>query len=347
MVSKKTTASKLKASENKTDASVAEPKKKVSSSKSAAAKTSAVSKTNAKKATTKQLVTETNNVDVVGEVLSVKSPNNAKKSSRSAKAVEVKAETPAAVEKSKKTVSATTKRSSVKENAKIAEAKKFAEMKEHPVDIDTIDEACTQGCCGGAWCSWLHAYKNMFNFKGRTSRYEFWSFMLINIFVLLLFSLGLEFITSSMLSTVFGVVIYLIQIMVYLSIFTRRLHDAGYSAWKGFFRPLLISWVLTFASAFYIALYTPTNPYALQLSLLVAAVFLITYGYYCIKTFIAAGFFEEERNANVYGAASFIDDAHKMRGLRYASIYLLIIIFGYLISLSSVVYSTLQELYAY
>lgn len=341
MVSKKTTASKLNASEGKTDTSVAEPKKKASSSKSAA------SKSNAKKTATKQVVPETNNVDVVGEVLNVKSKNDAKKSSRTAKTVEVKAETPAAAEKSKKTVAANTKRSSVKENAKIAEAKKFAEMKEHPADIDTIDEACTQGCCGGAWCSWIHAYKNMFNFKGRTSRYEFWSFMLINIFALLLFSLGLELTTHSLLSAALGVVIYLVQFVVYLSIFTRRLHDAGYSAWKGFFRPLLISWLLTIASAFNLAFHTPTNPYALQLSLLVAAVFLISYGYYGIKTFVAAGFFEEERNANVYGAASFIDDAHKMRGLRYASIYLLIIIFGYLISLSSVVYSALQELYAY
>ena len=118
MVSKKTTASKLNASEDKTDTSVAEPKKKVSSSKPAA------SKSNAKKTATKQVVPETNNVDVVGEVLNVKSKNDAKKSSRTAKTVEVKAETPAAAEKSKKTVAANTKRSSVKELPKLKNLQK-------------------------------------------------------------------------------------------------------------------------------------------------------------------------------------------------------------------------------
>lgn len=340
MVSKKTVASN--ASTVKTEPSVTEPKKKASVKSKAAAP-----KNSSKKETTKQVVPETHNIDVVGEVLNTKSQNDAKKSSRATKTVEVKAETPAVAEKSKKAVTPNVKRSSVKENAKIAEAKKFSEMKEHPADNVDVEEICSQGCCGGAWCAWLHAYKNMFNFKGRTSRYEFWSFMLINIFALLLFSLGLELITPSLITTALGIVIYLVEIMVYLSMFVRRLHDAGYSAWKGFFRPLLFSWILTFACALYIALYTPTDPLSLQVLMLLAAICLISYGYYGIKTFIAAGFFEEERNANVYGAASFIDDAHKMRSLRYAAIYLLIVILGYLISLSSIFYSALEGLYSY
>ncbi len=340
MVSKKTTVSD--ASVVKTNVKTAEPKKKTAAKSKAAAP-----KNTAKKETTKQVVPETHNVDVIGEVLNVKSQNDAKKSSHTAKAVDVNAETPAVAEKSKKVSPTNAKRSSVKENAKIAEAKKFADMKAHPANSVELDETCEQDCCGGAWCAWIRAYKNMFNFKGRSSRFEFWSFMLINIFALLLFSLGLEFTTPSLITASLGIVIYLVEFVVFLSMFVRRLHDAGYSAWKGFFRPLLFSWILLVSVSLYLVMYTPTNPYELQLFLVLAAIFLIFYGYYGIKTFIAAGFFEEERNANVYGAASFIDDAHKMRSLKYASIYLLIVIFGYLISLSSVVYSALLDLYSY
>ncbi len=344
MVSKKTAASSV--SDIKSDSSVTEPKKKTSSSKSKIA----APKSTTKKEVAKKVVPETHNVDVVGEVLNVKSRNDAKKSSHASKNVKVNAETPAIAEKSSKTVLANAKRSSVKENAKIAEAKKFAEMKEHPADVDVINETCGQDCCGGAWCAWIHAYKNIFNFKGRTSRFEFWSFMLINIFALLLVSLGIETLAPSTIALVLTVLIYLVEIVVYLSIFVRRLHDAGYSAWKGFFRPLLISWVLTGIVSFYGIMYPQSHPENVKTFISIASlavVLLLVYGYYGIKTFIAAGFFEEEHNANVYGAASFIDDAHKMKSLRYAAIYLLIIILGYLISLSSIFYSALEALYSY
>ena len=82
MVSKKTTVSD--ASVVKTNVKTAEPKKKTAAKSKAAAP-----KNTAKKETTKQVVPETHNVDVIGEVLNVKSQNYDKKSSHTSKAVYV------------------------------------------------------------------------------------------------------------------------------------------------------------------------------------------------------------------------------------------------------------------
>ena len=347
MVSKKTNAAKQTASLKKAeDTALAEPKKKTSTVKSKAA----APKKSTEKEVKKQAVPETHNVDVVGDVLNIKSQNEAKKAGKSSRSTSAKVKEESVVEAAapeSKNASHSNKHAAVKENAKIAEAKKFAEMKGILAEIDTESDAENSAACGGAWCAWLNAYKNIFNFKGRSSRFEFWSFMLINMFILLAFCLGIEFMGDSLLTMTLSAVVYIAQIIVYLAMFVRRLHDAGYSSWKGFFKPLLISWILTAATSVYLVTFTPVDPLAIQIALVVAVLLLLTYGYYAIKTFVAAGFFEEERNANVYGAASFIDDAHKMRSLKYASIYLLIIILGYLISLSSIFYGVLASIYAY
>ena len=67
-----------------------------------------------------------------------------------------------------------------------------------------------------------------------------------------------------------------------------------------------------------------------------AIALFIAYLYYCIKIFIAAGFFEEENGTNAYGAMSaYCDHAHKQRALRYAAIYLLLVLLSNVIQLAS------------
>ncbi len=344
MVSKKSSDLKQNVSEGKTVKNTAAQKKNAPKAK--AAKTVTSEK--------KKVVPETQNVNVVEEVLNVKSRNIAKKTEKDSLTVSAKdseeamAKAPKNAEKGNKPALANAKRASVKENAKIAKAKKFAEMKEHPSEDITNEDSCAQNCCCGAWHSWVNAYKNIFNFKGRTSRFEFWSFMLINLFMFMIVGGILAFIPNTVVYLVLSLILCIAEIFVYLSIFTRRLHDAGYSAWKGFFKPLVFSWFFTlliwFGAVFCQDAY-PENTGTL-LTLYSFVIFaMLMYIYYTIKIFIAAGFFEEEHNANVYGAASFIDDAHKNKSLIYASLYILSMFILYLSTVVTAFYSILMGMF--
>lgn len=315
----------------------------------AAAKTSASKKT-AKAADSKETnIPEAENHDIISEVMTIKSRNEEKKAAKPAAAQTAKKAAAKSMpaegveEKGRKAVPENSKRAAVKENAKIAEAKKFLEMKESADAAGNVSENGESELCGGAFCAWARAYKNLFNFKGRTSRFEFWSSMLINMFVILLLVSGVAFAMphAHKITTVLAILFYIAEVFFYLSLFVRRLHDAGYGAWKGFFRPFVLYWLLTGI------LSAAGTVYALQggkiysgfstgESFIIlgcgAATLLVMmfYGYYSLKIFIAAGFFEEERGANQYGTASFYDAGHKAKSLRYAAIYLLFLLVGYL-----------------
>ena len=344
MVSKKSSDPKQNATEEKTVKNTAAKKKNAPKAK--AAKSVASEK--------KKVVPETQNVNVVEEVLNVKSRNNAKKTEKSSLTVSAKdsedamAKAPKNAEKGNKPALANAKRASVKENAKIAKVKKFAEMKEHPSeDIADVD-ACAQNCCCGAWHSWVNAYKNIFNFKGRASRFEFWSFMLINLFIFMIAGAILAFIPNTVIYLVLSLILCVAEIIVYLSAFTRRLHDAGYSAWKGFFRPLVFSWLATTLIWFGAVLLQDAYPDSTTMFITLYGFVILTmlmYIYYTIKIFIAAGFFEEEHNANIYGAASFIDDAHKNKSLIYASLYILSMFILYLSTVVTAFYGILMGMF--
>ena len=205
----------------------------------------------------------------------------------------------------------------------------------------------------GAFRAWIRAYKNIFNFKGRTSRYEFWSAMLVNMAALFLLILGISymafglvFVTSkvSVILTVLAVVFSIAEVFFYLSLFVRRLHDAGYGAWKGFFRPMIVCWLLTsVVSIAGVVIYNNPSFTSIMMqnftTLALGAVMLLgtmLYAYYNLKIFIAVGFFEEENKANQYGAPAFCDAGHKTKTLRFASFYLLFIfVFYYLAQLIS------------
>lgn len=344
----KSDTDKSRATKDTVKAAAAENATKKKAAKPAAAQT--VKKTTAKPAESNgSKIPEAENHDIISEVMTIKSRNEEKKAAKPAAAQTAKkttakpVPTEGAEEKGRKAVPENSKRAAVKENAKIAKAKKFLEMKESADAAGNTSENGDSELCGGAFCAWVRAYKNLFNFKGRTSRFEFWSSMLINMFVILLLVFGVAFAMphAHKITTVLAILFYIAEVFFYLSLFVRRLHDAGYGAWKGFFRPFVLYWLLTGV------LSAAGTAYALQggkiysgfstgesfillgcgAATLLAMMF---YGYYSLKIFIAAGFFEEERGANQYGTASFYDAGHKAKSLRYAAIYLLFLLVGYL-----------------
>ncbi len=277
----------------------------------------------------------TENYDVIKQVADIKAKNEKKKTRKvagsTAKTTVLSSPTDDEVYEKGKKATSNNKHTEVLENAKIAEAKKFMEMKENP---DSSESVCCGNACGkgGAFCSWIRAYKNIFNFKGRTSRFEFWSFMLINLFVTSLFIYGVRELLEPDFPKVAKIVFwifYIPEVVIHLSICTRRLHDGGYTAWKGFFRPLIISG-LPFLMLLFVLFSGIANQHLrdwLEWLIGFALLFGLIYLYYCIKIFVVAGFYEEENGTNEYGAMpAYCNKAYKQRGLRYSILYMLLVI---------------------
>lgn len=303
-------------------------------------------------------VPQKENIDPMEKVLEIKAHNeeikaakaNRKASKKAAKADNHVVSSPAetAEEKGTKAVSCADRHNAVKEGAEKAAAKKFAEMKAEVEGDET--EGCSCPFRNGLFSAWGRAYKNIFNYKGRTSRYEFWSFMLINYVLMFLLFSGVAFYlfngffaegnVSLVSSVVILVLVLIIEMLVFLSLNVRRLHDAGKTAWKGFFRPFIYTLVLGVVLSIggellfgedkgnellesentaYIA-----GALAYYLFYLVIAVANL---YYTIKIFLCTGFYEEdERVSGVYGDVRYNDETHKMLALRYASLYVVLLI---------------------
>lgn len=347
-VAAKKTAAKATA---KPAAKKAAPAKAVEVKKAAPA-----AKAPAKKAAAKKVAPSAGNTpvtadkDVINDVLAVKAKNETKKAVK-AKSAAVRNNTASeAAEKGAKAVSAKSKRDAVKENAHKAEAKKFMALKE---------EASTECCCSVSCCfcgakdmfaAWLDAYKKIFDYKSRTTRCDFWAFVLINFIFMLLVTIPYEYANYNALFsgtevspvTRFAYLGFLIvELLAYLALYVRRLHDTGASSWKGFFAPLTYSalGIVALAAIGNFALSDETigsekyETVSSVLGLGVLVLLLINL-YYLIKTFIAVGFIEEERAENAYGAPKFTDDCGKGKILRYATWYTLLTIIYVIIVLS-------------
>lgn len=88
---------------------------------------------------------------------------------------------------------------------------------------------------------YFEAFKKMIDFKGRSTRKDYWFFYLFNFIIIwVLFivgTFGLSIISDISLENI-SVIVYLITLVYslvvllpYATLTIRRLHDAGFSAW--------------------------------------------------------------------------------------------------------------------
>ena len=340
MVTKKTSNEDVKKVSAPVSADVKKPtakKAKTVAAKPAEAKVDAVVKTPAKTAAVKKTTkTEktpaTADKDVVASVLEIKAKNEAKKVAKS-----VKAEPMMTAEKGAKAVSAKSKRDNVKENAQKAEARKFMELKE---EVSAQENARPCGYRKNGWkeilTAWVDGYRNIFNYKSRTSRFDFWSFMLVNFLVTLLVVAPYDraifnaqannTVVSSALVSAYWIFTF-VEFLVYLPLFVRRLHDINYSGWKGYFRQLTYLIITLFALMVLGQQKILTTDEVSVATTLWSVIFLAASfftAYYMIKIFVTAGFIEGDYEDNEYGAPTEADRFCKRRILRMASTYILL-----------------------
>lgn len=280
-------------------------------------------------------------IDMVQNVLSIKAHNEeVKKAKVQKKATKVAPK--ATVVAPTKSVAERNKSKIVKETAQKTAVKKFALEKEIVKDEPKVCRCCC-AAKSGLFGAWARAYKNIFNFKGRTSRYEYWAYALFNMFFACFIYTGLSIVaensvikTGQPCSWCEGVssVLTLIWLLIALSLTVRRLHDCGYTAWKGYFRPAVIWSIVLFLLSFaskQAQLKAPgidaTGLSVIAMSIgMVVIIAFIAIIYYVCKISIVSGFYEEEKANNTYGAPMYNDDCYKKYGIRYAGLMITIFI---------------------
>ena len=310
MVSKKSSLNETKVEDKKKsqDVKVNNAKeskaKKTISTENKTVKTTKVKKEKAVKGE----VLANHNYNPVDEVLSIKAKNDEKKDVVKSKKLEKtkskvkvidKTNTNIGAEKKGKVVLATLKRDEVKENAKKAEEKKFKSLKE-----ERYNDECKSTTAVRAF---IDGYKNIFKYNARTSRYEYWAFLLLNSIFGYMFSLATLLCTdiiSPMAVIGITVLFNIIQVLVYLALVVRRLHDVGQKAWESFYAPLTYSAVAMLALTFgvsYLSKSVSTMNAGLIILVFLLLVALFINVYYLIKIFVVASFVEEEKKENIYG----------------------------------------------
>ncbi len=319
-----------------TTASKAADKKAVSAATHEAAAVKSVKKVTP---APKKAAVKTNNVPVKENKVAVSPASEVKKTTKTvkAKATVVNSGISAGKNSGEKAAMLRNKRGALKENVQKAEAKKFMDMKDNTV---LEQEACGGQCCfiSGAktfFRAWVDGYRKMFNYKSRTNRYDFWAFMLLNFVLVSLITFPYQLMDIFALTsrwTLPPVINYaylgfsLIVTLAYLSLFVRRLHDAGYNGWKGFFGPMtysilgIVALIIVGHLVFQEDKISEQRADLFELGLMVL---LLINLYYIFKTFIAASFMEEDAE-NAYGLPKLLSDCDKKKVLRYAALYVVV-----------------------
>ncbi len=76
-------------------------------------------------------------------------------------------------------------------------------------------------------------FSNYVNFRGRSTRSEFWWMMVASIFISVIIAIinGIIAVATDEPSVLFTTIVCLVLLLPYISLFIRRLHDVGKSGW--------------------------------------------------------------------------------------------------------------------
>lgn len=136
------------------------------------------------------------------------------------------------------------------------------------------------------------AFRNYFNFKGRTCRYDYWGFGLVNSIIAILFGFMGGAIPSaySLLTFIPG-----------LAVFSRRLHDTG----RSFLKWGIIPWGLLFVAGLMLGFLGFHGKEFTVVFALLVVVYVITLLVICCQ--------KGEAKSNEYGEPAIEDESHDKR----------------------------------
>ncbi|MCM1323883.1 MAG: DUF805 domain-containing protein [Acetobacter sp.] len=195
--------------------------------------------------------------------------------------------------------------------------------------------------------TWFNGWKQTFNLKGRSSRFELWAFLLLNSILMVIIQLKCSYTMSDRflrsahsagysLSQIENRII-IAEIIFYLSIFiplfptvsllVRRMHDLGKLAWANYFEPMFMS-IVAMSLLFFTLLELEKTNYD-SIALLLSICFITTFygaGFYGLKTLITTMFYRGDTKDNEFGTAHYNDDEHETQALNLSCLYFLFIL---------------------
>ena len=168
--------------------------------------------------------------------------------------------------------------------------------------------------------AFFKAYKNYFNFKDRTSRYDFWGFLVTYFLASLILGIIAAFLTPiSILGTIFSFA----TIIPFIAIIVRRLHDRNKSALTWFALPFLAAIVLAIASSAIFAYSNNKN------GLILTSFIMVIAGLYYFTLLIMCAF-KGQAESNRFGSPVTETPRQVKVGKWLAIFYFVIPIFGVL-----------------
>ena len=237
---------------------------------------------------------------------------------------------------------------------KVAAAKTTKPVKKTAKKPAVTEAAATQPECCTLFSpvevikAWANGWKNTFNFSGRSSRFELWSLLLLNFFMVLCVLLRSCYVFSERylieatqsgydLQTIDNNIFWA-EIAFYLALFiplfpfgaalVRRLHDLGKVAWNKYFEPLFMSSVVT--SLLLTAILEISDTDYVYTAFLLSICFcsmLALVGFHAIKLLIITMFYQGDTKANEFGASQFNDEKHENQALNMGSVFFLTLSF--------------------
>lgn len=249
---------------------------------------------------------------------------------------------------SKATTNKTPAKTEVKKVAKtVKSAPKKAEKKctcKCSCLVDSINNTCAEGY--NLIKLWLDGWKKSFNIKGRSSRYELWTFVLFNSILMLFGQLWCRYHLSSKFvadATAKGMsleqidtyvtyancglyLFYIIPAIPICTLLIRRMHDLGLHSWNGYLEPLfkafIASWLLFLLLT---ELQNTDFVYTAMLAATANIVMFYAIGFYGIKFLITTLFYSGDKADNQYGKAQYNTDEYENKALNFSCLYFLFI----------------------
>lgn len=217
-----------------------------------------------------------------------------------------------------------------------------------PISTETAPARPATGISAAALIkTWFDGWRQTFNLKGRSSRFELWAFLLLNSILMVIVQLKCSYTMSDrflraanlagysltqienriiIAETVFYLTVFL-PLFPIVSLIIRRMHDLGKLAWANYFEPVFMS-VVAMSLLFLTLLELQKTDYE-YIAMLLSVCFITTFygaGFYALKTLITAMFYRGDANANQFGDARYNDDEHETHALNLSCLYFLFIL---------------------
>lgn len=189
---------------------------------------------------------------------------------------------------------------------------------------------------------WLDGWKKTFTLRGRSSRFELWTFLLVNSVLTVIIQLKCSYILSPRFlraandmgyslpkienyilaaETLFYLVI-LLPLFPVGSLLIRRMHDLNRLAWRNYLEPVFMGVVVLSMINLTVASLANTDfAYTIMLLSICFVTILYGVGFYGLKFLIMTLFYRGDAGKNNYGPARYNDDEHEERALNLSCWY--------------------------